>query len=417
VRLRLVAIGIAAAALLAIGPVTANAAVPVVNGQFDGSYWMADCRVGDTFGRVQLHQVYDSFNGSYVIDVGDVSAQNNLTGPINAKVGFRQWRYDGDLNHLRFPPEMTGSGGSLNTNRTVVDFRTRDHDPDPPGYPDNDNWFAGYEDGIYIVYQVDEVEFDFDRNGSVDCVARFDWDPFIPLPPPTFKALGDAYATGEGAGDYSGSCRRSPNSYPALWSKYHPSARFTSLACYSAGSDQVLNSQIPAMGSGYQNFVTVTVGANDAGLPLVIRACATAGTDCTGAINGAKSYIENKLPSKLGAIYKAIHNKDWDGVIEAVGYPHLFGPAVCSSTPNLTIAEQQKLNGLVDELDAVTAYMAAASQVPKVHFIDVRDPFKSHELCSSSPWIRGGPNSSTESYNPNASGHTALFFLLAAWAG
>jgi hypothetical protein len=406
---------LAAAAVCLLIPAGAPAA-PVVEAVKDREWWVANCTVGSRTAAIELHEQYSSFHGAYLIDEGIVFAANNQTAiPINARIGFRLWRYDQGLDQPRFPPEMTAHGGTFDTGGQEIDFQTKDYDPDRPAYPDNESWWAGWEDGLFFVWQVAEVEVDFDRNGTVDCVGRFDYGRSVD--PIESRALGDFLATGEGAGGYSGGCRRSPSSYAARWAVLHPSVRFSSAACPAAATGDVVNSQVNSLNPAETDFVTVSVGASETGLPLIIRQCALASANCLPTIANAKRFVEQQMGGRMNAVFSAIRRRAPHAVVEAIGYPRLFGPRTCSATPNISIVEQQRLNELVDKLNDVTAYAAAVSQVPKVHFIDPRSAFASHALCASSPWVRGGPNSSPESYNLNASGQNALFFLLAVRTG
>ena len=64
-----------------------------------------------------------------------------------------------------------------------------------------------------------------------------------------YVALGDSYSSGLGAGNYiasSGSCDRSNDAYPALWSGANLPATYTSVACAGATTSTVLSSQISA---------------------------------------------------------------------------------------------------------------------------------------------------------------------------
>src|SRR5688572_14889483 len=94
-----------------------------------------------------------------------------------------------------------------------------------------------------------------------------------------YVALGDSYASGLGTGSYdgaSGSCKRGPLAYPALWAAATAPASFKSVACSGAKTGDVINQSATLASS--TNLVTVQVGGNDAGFTDVITTC-TFGSD------------------------------------------------------------------------------------------------------------------------------------------
>ena len=103
--------------------------------------------------------------------------------------------------------------------------------------------------------------------------------PCVKPPPPvrTWVAMGDSYAAGQGANDYSGGhCRRSANSY---WALLHGSLRngLTSpaekfVACSGATTATVRADQLAAL-DPTTRLVTISVGGNDLGFAGVLTAC------------------------------------------------------------------------------------------------------------------------------------------------
>ena len=123
-----------------------------------------------------------------------------------------------------------------------------------------------------------------------------------------YVALGDSYSSGTGAGDYgdSGSCKRSANSYAQLWADAHSVNSFTFAACSGAVTSDVLNGQISSL-SGDTNFVTITIGGNDAGFSNVMIDCITSSDQgCIDRVNEAKAFAESTLPGRLDDVYSAI---------------------------------------------------------------------------------------------------------------
>ena len=68
------------------------------------------------------------------------------------------------------------------------------------------------------------------------------------------------------------------------------------------------------------NWVTYTIGGNDAGFSSVITECALPGwlSDCNGKINEAQSIIKNTLPGRLDEVNNAIKSRAPNAEVIAV---------------------------------------------------------------------------------------------------
>ena len=191
-----------------------------------------------------------------------------------------------------------------------------------------------------------------------------------------YVALGDSYSSGVGAGGYDSSgCSRSPRSYPALWAASHAVASVTLAACGGATTDDVVNTQLGALGGG-TTFVTITIGGNDAGFLEVVTTCLL-GTDgaCGVAVGAAKAYATGVLPAKLDRTYAAIRSHAPHARVVVLGYPHLF------------------------EL----AGSCAAGDT----FVDARPAFAGHGICAAQPWINSTTWPVTDSYHPTSTGYAS----------
>ncbi|MGA6168071.1 SGNH/GDSL hydrolase family protein [Amycolatopsis magusensis] len=215
-----------------------------------------------------------------------------------------------------------------------------------------------------------------------------------------YVALGDSYSSGLGAGSYgdSGSCKRSANAYPRLWASAN-GASLNFLACSGARTPQVL-SQLDNVGSG-TNVVTVSVGGNDAGFVDVMTDC-TLGSDqaCVNRVAEAKAYVNGTLPGLLKGVYDKIKAKAPGAKVYVLGYPRFYKvPGSCDV--GLSDTKRSAINSGADALASVTSAQASSAGFT---FVDVRNAFTGHEICSSDRWLHSLTWPVDESYHPTANG-------------
>ncbi|NKE59144.1 SGNH/GDSL hydrolase family protein [Lentzea sp. PSKA42] len=221
--------------------------------------------------------------------------------------------------------------------------------------------------------------------------------------PVNYVALGDSYASGLGTGSYdgsSGSCKRGPLAYPALWAAAAAPATFKSVACSGARTGDVISQA--AVLTTSTNLVTVQVGGNDAGFTDVITTC-TFGSDqdCTNRVNQSKTYIANTLPGLLNNVYGTVKAKSPSARVVVLGYPRIYKvPGTCNV--GLSDTKRAAINSGSDALHNVIGARAAAAGFS---YIDVRGAFTGHEICSSSWWLNSLSWPVEESYHPNRAGH------------
>lgn len=221
--------------------------------------------------------------------------------------------------------------------------------------------------------------------------------------PVNYVALGDSYASGLGTGSYdgsSGSCKRGPLAYPALWAAATAPASFKSVACSGARTGDV-TSQANAL-TASTNLVTLQVGGNDAGFTDVVTTC-TFGSDqdCVNRVNQSKTYIANTLPGQLNSVYGTVRSKSPSAQVVVLGYPRIYKvPGTCNV--GLSDTKRAAINSGSDALhDVISARAAAAG----FRYADVRGAFTGHEICSSSWWLNSLSWPVDESYHPNRAGH------------
>jgi lysophospholipase L1-like esterase len=226
-----------------------------------------------------------------------------------------------------------------------------------------------------------------------------------------YVALGDSYSSGTGTRTYYDSgCQRSVYSYPYLLHNAHPSWTFVHAACSGAKTGDILNTQSSSLTSG-TNWVTYTIGGNDAGFSSVITECAQPwwSSDCNGAIDGAQAYITNTLPGRLDLVNNKIKSLSPTAKVIVLDYPHLFMGEDCNAGTWFSPAEETRLNQTADMLrDKLKA--AATRAGTNFIFRDVIPPFVGHAICDSVEWINGLSNPIGESYHPNKSGHSSGYY-------
>ncbi|MDX3656738.1 SGNH/GDSL hydrolase family protein [Streptomyces sp. ID05-26A] len=221
--------------------------------------------------------------------------------------------------------------------------------------------------------------------------------------PVNYVALGDSYASGLGTGSYdgaSGSCKRGPVAYPALYAAATAPATFKSVACSGARTGDVLTQASNLTAA--TNLVTVQVGGNDAGFTDVITTC-TFGSDqdCVNRVNQAKTYAANTLPGLLNNVYGTIKAKSPAARVVVLGYPRMYKvPGSCNV--GLSDTKRAAINSGSDALHATIGARAAAAGF---RYVDVRGAFTGHEICSSSWWLNSLSWPVEESYHPNRAGH------------
>ena len=223
---------------------------------------------------------------------------------------------------------------------------------------------------------------------------------------PTYVALGDSYSSGVGTRSYINdgtSCSRSVYAYPALIA----TARGYALnfrACSGAKVADVTNTQLSALTST-TNYVTLSVGGNDAGFADVLTECAQPAwmSNCNGAIDRAQSIVNNTLPGTLKTLYAAIRTRAPKAKVVIVGYPRIFNGTDCNAFTWFSPTEESRLNSMADLLNGK---LATAASTAGFTFANPTSKFIGHAVCDSAEWINGLSNPISESYHPKTTGHS-----------
>jgi lysophospholipase L1-like esterase len=231
-----------------------------------------------------------------------------------------------------------------------------------------------------------------------------------------YVALGDSYSSGTGTRTYyDSSCQRSVYSYPYLLHNAHPDWTFVQAACSGAKTGDVINTQSASLNAS-TNWVSYTIGGNDAGFSSVITECAypSWASDCNGAINNAQAYINNTLPGRLDLVNNKIKSLAPSAKVVVLDYPRLFNGQDCNAATFFSPSEETRLNQTADMLrDRLRE--AATRAGSNFLFRDVIPPFIGHAVCdggggSSTEWINGLSNPVGESYHPKTTGHANGYY-------
>lgn len=231
-----------------------------------------------------------------------------------------------------------------------------------------------------------------------------------------YVALGDSYSSGTGTRTYYDSgCQKSVHSYPYLLRNAHPDWTFVHAACAGAKTGNIIGGQAASV-TADTNWVSYTIGGNDAGFSSVITECAQPGwwSNCNGAVDNAQSYINNTLPGRLDQVNNAIKSRAPNAKVVVLDYPRLFNGTDCNAGTFFSGSEMTRLNQTADLLRTRIS-QAASRGGANFLFRDVIPPFIGHAVCaggggSSTEWINGLSNPIGESYHPKKTGHSSGYF-------
>ena len=224
-----------------------------------------------------------------------------------------------------------------------------------------------------------------------------------------YVALGDSYSSGTGTRDYlpdSGRCMRGTKAYPELWARSHHVDSFAFDACAGATTDDLIANQLGDLDRN-TTLATMTIGGNDVGFAQVIRRCLLNDeATCERVVGGGEQRARDELPAKLDRAFHDVSRKAPNADVVVLGYPHINELGECD-IPGYTEAKRARINKGADLLDGIIAKHARAAGL---HYVDAREQFSGHAVCSADPWLNGPTLPLSESFHPNADGH-ALGYL------
>jgi lysophospholipase L1-like esterase len=172
----------------------------------------------------------------------------------------------------------------------------------------------------------------------------------------------------------------------------------------------VINTQSASL-TADTNWVTYTIGGNDAGFSSVITECAKPSwaSDCNSAIDGAQNYINNTLPGRLDLVNNKIKSLSPGAKVIVLDYPRLFNGEDCNAGTFFSPSEETRLNQTADMLRDKLS-QAATRAGANFLFRDVIPPFVGHAVCDNPEWINGLSNPVGESYHPKTTGHASGYY-------
>ncbi len=255
---------------------------------------------------------------------------------------------------------------------------------------------------------------------------------------PRYAALGDSYASGEGAhvsGQRylagSGACHRSGSAYPERLASTLTTEELLFVACSGATTDDLLRDQLPLLrdfaAAGSVDLVTVTIGGNDLGFRAALHRCVTA--DCAGldpfsVLPGrSQTQFVDRLVGVFGQLRRAVGP---DTPLLVVGYPRIFPTPAEPRCLGLIGISANELGDLRHGAQRVDSAIAEAAARVGARYVDVLDALAGHEICSDDAWAHGltAPDAaqlpsipSPDSFHPSPAGHRRLAELAAAAYG
>ncbi|WLQ07191.1 SGNH/GDSL hydrolase family protein [Arthrobacter oryzae] len=237
-----------------------------------------------------------------------------------------------------------------------------------------------------------------------------------------YVAIGDSYTAGTGAGaadkPAGTTCWQSTPGYVGDVDKTGRVSLVVNAACHGAlltgGTEKSVQTQIQTLAytqdlNASTGMVTITAGANDAGVSPVLFACATNGVEvCANAVAASEGAL-GQVGAGLASAYATIHALAPNAKIAVLGYPRLFEPA--DGNPYFSADEQVLINRATDSLNTAIAGAVASAKAggADAQFVDVTTRFAGHAVNSDDPWIAydsGNPLADTN-FHPNPTGHRA----------
>jgi hypothetical protein len=280
-----------------------------------------------------------------------------------------------------------------------------------------------------------------------------------------YLAMGDSFASGEGAFNYRdgtdkspNKCHQSLNSYPYILDGVMGATK--SVACSGAKiinitgdpenkhTNQLKDTEDKDIDDGQKtlatnNFmpgilgqldlikennpqaVTVSIGGNDVGFKDIIQACVT---PITASMNCYELYedrvqLVNDINSKyfnLVKTYQKLKATDPTRRVYVIGYPYIISATgYCDVNVRMSERDREFAVQLTDYLDSVIERAAAEAGV---FYVDTRHALDGHKLCDSGVkavnGLTEGDDSNlgvaNESYHPNKMGQQLLADTISA---
>jgi hypothetical protein len=266
--------------------------------------------------------------------------------------------------------------------------------------------------------------------------------------PLTVVAVGDSYASGEGAigsGWTNAACHVSSLAGPANAAGLLNTVRatsFTSLACSGSTTANLLGTggQLSRIPSGRVDALTMSIGGNDIGFAGIVSTCMLPAPDCTVLDPVVTNSITTVLPPRLDAVLAAVPSNVTNVFVTEYPDPTtgLFGlrcgnplsPASLGMEGVMLDEADWASTRVIAPLNAALAAAVARANArpgprPEFHFVSgISSQFVSHGYCAGltlAPWNAFSPrfvNTPVDSLasqgdvmgtmHPNAMGQAAI---------
>jgi hypothetical protein len=255
---------------------------------------------------------------------------------------------------------------------------------------------------------------------------------------PTYVALGDSYASGDGAPPYEATpnCHRSAGAWARLLADASPSVGPVDLvACGGATTAHLIGpwtqknlpAQIPASATPATQLVelvTLVIGGNDVGAANMLNTCKA--LNCPSpTTSGFKTKLATLKATLVTKVYPRMRTAYPTADLVHVGYPQITpGPGATPVNCGwLSKADQTAFTATIDAINA-TIRDATLEYGGGVRFVDVRDAVLGHEMCTQQPYINpmgssgflgiGATSTANTPAHPNLQGQQAIEAVVAA---
>lgn len=269
-----------------------------------------------------------------------------------------------------------------------------------------------------------------------------------------YIALGDSYASGEGAYNYfsgtdedANKCHLSKQSYPYLLEMNLRLDSAHSVACsgarminingagtaasqyktkpydaYSSYWEPGYAPQLQFVSQKQPDIVTISMVGNDIGFASIIKHCVFFGT-CNSSYEdrmGLVLNVDSRFESLVTMYAQIKAAAAPDARVYVIGYPQVVTPGGnCALNVRLNKQETEFASELISYVDGVIQQAATEAGV---NYVNTENAFDGHNLCSANPSAMNGLTSGNdtlglvgdESYHPTAYGHQLLAHTIAA---
>jgi lysophospholipase L1-like esterase len=249
-----------------------------------------------------------------------------------------------------------------------------------------------------------------------------------------YVAVGDSFAAAPGVPDPAppAGCRKSTNDYPSILARELKVISFVDVTCSGAKTEDVTTRaqqttdgpvarQIDAVDASV-DLITITIGANDVGLPSDAKGCQVESAEpppCTNRfvvdnVDRISQVSIAQLPA-WDALVDQLRAAAPNARIVLVGYGTYVRPGGCFPAQPVLPGDADYLQSKLNELDDLQQQLAAEKGI---EYFDTRPLSDGHDICAAPDdrYIEGFvTNGSAEPLHPNAFGEAAVGNALAAY--